>query len=258
MYPIYQSSSFKGVFVANRAPFLGFEPFVDALVVVLVIALQFLVPAACCEFLKANIAGVFLGSALQPHLRPYCVDLLLRVAPVHVASSTFLQIQELLVVHIIDVGTVRVAGLLRLFNCALQQSLLLGLSRHDSATAGHHLHQHAAFGHPLLDLLHGNRHLHLSKVVPHLSGSLPFLLLLLAATLVLRTPPRSVSLVPILTHAARLDLKSYDLTLKLGVLFFEFCIVFLVRSQIFVFLGKLIFQCLDLSAGLLQLGFVRL
>ena len=73
----------EGRLVAYRAAFLLFKPFVDAVSVILVSALQYLDLFACFEVLHADEACVFFGAAAVPHARRYAIYLFLVVAAAH-------------------------------------------------------------------------------------------------------------------------------------------------------------------------------
>ena len=73
----------EGRLVAYRAAFLLFQPFIDAIGIVLVSALQYLDLFACFEVLHADEACFFFGAAAVPHARRYAIYLFLVVASAH-------------------------------------------------------------------------------------------------------------------------------------------------------------------------------
>ena len=100
------------VFVADGAALLVLEPLVDALLVVLVLAVcEVLDPVLQREVLEADAAAGLLGHALPPQLVGDLVDLLLRQPLAH-RTHPITQLQQLLVSHVLGVVGVPTPALL--------------------------------------------------------------------------------------------------------------------------------------------------
>lgn len=150
---------------ANGAALLLFEPRVDAVGVVLVLAPQLLVVLRHLEVFHADQARVALCAARVPEPLRNAIDLRLLIASIHVAIF-LAELHELLVCHPVHVGVIWVAHrtrvILGFLDSPLQESLLLGLGLVGPCALVQRHHHHLTFLHPLLHLIKLVSHHHLS------------------------------------------------------------------------------------------------